>query len=575
MARGGPSKSQLGRGPRKPAEAEEGRRRKSSSVSEEGPAGGGEQRRPVDKSRTHSFILDLEQGSEGLLRQRPGGKFDRNPKHPRERGERERSLSDERAKHKPKSEKRGAGGEAHAEESLLKDPGYVTKGTVDDKAERKSKSRGDRRSSTSARDGRSSVSEGGVGEEGGAKRARIVSLDAVRADKGKGEKGASKGEVRLLLVPQESTGSSEDRSDMEPGSEVAKRKDRQPKDAPKRSKSQSEFRDAAVPDRRARAGSDSDVDPGSKVKTAAEKSRSRSREDPKAQATPRGERKSSASESKGKGAKPSKERRRESTSKEEKRREGSLKEERKVSEEAAAEKARKGAERKGAEAEKKPGEVQGEETGRGSKADEPSPGSSLSPPVPDTSTPAPLPDTTEALLAAPPTAPPTTAAGLSDDAFDALSDITPEPEDEGEMQIDEEADAAESPSRGPSSDGGFVLGGGDVAAGWPRQERFGMGSTPSEMSLREAALTLLSMDPDTTTSPGVAAEDVSPEPLPTESRDHEAGGSDGQPALPQAVLVSAEAGEALGYVETETPDQQAVNAGIVDQTRDTQRVQNS
>ncbi|KAJ8382270.1 hypothetical protein SKAU_G00030480 [Synaphobranchus kaupii] len=567
VGRGRPSKSQSGKGSRKLSESEDGRRRKSSSVSEEGPAGGGsEQRRAVDKGRTHSFILDLEQGSEGLLRQRPGGKFDRNPKHPKERAERDRSLSDERPKHKPKPEKRGGGGEV--EESPQKDLGHVTKVLADDKAEKKSKSRGDRRSSTSAREGRTSVSEGGAVEEGGAKRARIISVDGVKADKAKTEKGAPKSDGKLLLVPQEPTGSSEDKSDKEPGSEVAKKKDRL-QDVPKRSKSQSETSDAAGPDRRSRAGSDSDVDPGSKVKTAAEKSRSRSREDPKDQATPRGERKGSAPESKGKGAKPSKERRRESTSKEEKRREGSLKEEGKGSEENAAEKARKGVERKGAEAEKKALE---EEMRQGSKGDEPSPGSSLSPPIPDTSIPAPLPDTSvgsDALPLAPPT---TLAVGLSDDTFDGLSDITPEPEDEGEMQIDEDADTAESPNEGPSLGGG--LGGSDVTVGqaqlgWTQEERFGLGRTPSEMSLREAALTLLSMDPDTTTSSGMITEATSSVPRQPESRGDEARGLDSQHTLAQTDLVSdslaaTEAGETQGFVGKEAPvHEQAGSAGVL------------
>ncbi|KAJ8262577.1 hypothetical protein GJAV_G00168000 [Gymnothorax javanicus] len=517
VGKGGPSKAQPAKGPKKAWDLEDRQRRKSGSVSEEGPAGGSsEQRRTVDRDRTHSFILDLEQGSESLHRHRLGGKFDRNlPKHPRERGERERSLSDERAKHKPKPERRGVG---DAEESLLKDPGHVTRVPSEDKGEKKSKSRGDRRSSTSAREGRTSVSEGGASEESGAKRSRVVSADGLKADKTRMEKGTLKGESKLLLAPQESTGSSEDKSDIEPGSEVAKKKDRPAKDVSKRSKSQSEMRDGAEFDRQSRARSESDIDSGSKAKTAGEKSRSRSREDPKAQVTPRSERKSSTPDSRGKGTKVSKDRRREGASKEERRREGSLREERRGSEETTVGKARKGAERKSVEAEKKASEVLEEETRRGSKADEPSSCSSLSSAVPDTSTPTALPHTCIGPRT-PPTPPPSALpTGPLDDTLDGLSDITPEPEDEGEMQIDEDdADTMGSRAEGPSVDcrpGGSDVTIGTAQSGWPQVERFEAAGSPSEMSLREAALTLLSMDPDTTTSPGLITEAISPEPLP-------------------------------------------------------------
>ncbi|KAG7462116.1 hypothetical protein MATL_G00199160 [Megalops atlanticus] len=594
-SRGGYLKSQQLKPVRRVSESatsEEGRRRKSGSVSEEAPAGGGsEQRKPlVDRSRTHSFILDLELGSEGLLRQRAGGKFDRHPKHPRERGEKERSLSDERGKHRPRAE--------------------------DDRSDKKSRSKAERKSSSTSREVRTSLSEAGTPEEG-VKRPRGASVDSPKPDKAKGEKGAQRSDPRQPFL-LDSAGSSEDRSDMEPGGEGGKRKDRQPKDMLKRSKSHSEERhpdrpkakpesrdatSAAPTDRRPRAdpgdraGSDSDADrtprdaePGSKVKAAAaDKSRSRSREDPKVQAAPRVERKGSAPEAKSKAPKPSgrpdsfKEKRRESTLKEDRRREG------RGSEENAQEKSRKESDRKSKEAEKKGEETLGERR-RGSRGD-----SSLSPPILSTPEPAPtvapVPEDTNMDAQAPPTA---STISLSYDTFDALSDITPEPEDdelvfgEGALVVEDEDDTASWPASTeadttvsladgaaeprPSLDGRFSQGGSEVtdpeqrawAAGVtgeggssapPPGGDFGMRRTQSEISMREAALTLLSMDPDTTTSLDVTMEMTSPAPRQPESPlAHHHGEEPGDPSdRTTASLAAAEAWSVPASLETDTP----------------------
>ncbi|XP_036407652.1 biorientation of chromosomes in cell division protein 1-like 1 [Megalops cyprinoides] len=592
-SRGGYPKSQQPKPVRRASESatsEEGRRRKSGSVSEETPAGGaGEQRKPlVDRSRTHSFILDLELGSEGLLRQRAGGKFDRHPKHPRERGEKEHSLSDERSKHRPRAE--------------------------DDRADKRSRSKADRKSSSTSREVRTSLSEAGTPEEG-AKRPRGASVDSPKTEKAKGEKGAQRSDPRQPFL-LDSAGSSEDRSDMEPGGEGGKRKDRLPKDMLKRSKSHSEerhpdrpkakpeSRDAASAtpttpttpaDRRPRAdpgdraGSDSDADrtprdaePGSKVKAAvADKSRSRSREDPKAQAAPRVERKGSAPEAKGKAPKPSgrpdssKEKRRESTCKEDRRREGR-----------EEEKSRKEPERKSKEAEKKGEETLGDRR-RGSRGD-----SSLSPPILSTPEPAPtvvpVPEDNNMDAQAAPTA---SAIGVSYDTFDALSDITPEPEDdelvfgEGTLIVEDEDETASWPASteadttvscaaepGPSLDGRFSQGGSEVTdAGeraWavgvtgegdssvrPPGGDFRMMRTQSEISMREAALTLLSMDPDTTTSQDVIMEMTSPAPRHLESPlTHRHGEDAGDPSdRTTAALTATEPWSVPASLETDTP----------------------
>ena len=80
------------------------RHKKSGSISEDSS----EPKKLSDKSRTHSFILELEQGSQESLKHR-SGKFDRLPRkelHSKERKEKERSLSDDRTKLKSKMEKR-------------------------------------------------------------------------------------------------------------------------------------------------------------------------------------------------------------------------------------------------------------------------------------------------------------------------------------------------------------------------------------------------------------------------------------------------------------------------------------
>merc|ERR1712142_1248004 len=66
------------------------RHRKCGNISEDSS----ETKKLPDKSRAHSFILELEQGSQESLKHRSIGKFDRLPRkelHSKERKEKERS----------------------------------------------------------------------------------------------------------------------------------------------------------------------------------------------------------------------------------------------------------------------------------------------------------------------------------------------------------------------------------------------------------------------------------------------------------------------------------------------------
>ncbi|GLD70434.1 biorientation of chromosomes in cell division protein 1-like 1, partial [Lates japonicus] len=99
------------------ASSDERHRRTSGSVSEDSS----DTKKLSDKGRTHSFILELELGSQEALKQRSVGKFDRLSRkelHSKERKEKERSLSDERAKLKQKQEKKS---EHQADETQQKD----------------------------------------------------------------------------------------------------------------------------------------------------------------------------------------------------------------------------------------------------------------------------------------------------------------------------------------------------------------------------------------------------------------------------------------------------------------------
>ncbi|XP_048825835.1 biorientation of chromosomes in cell division protein 1-like 1 isoform X3 [Brienomyrus brachyistius] len=560
------------------AASDEGWRRKSSG---ESPSEARDPRKLLDRSKTHSFILDLEQASEELLRQRAVGKFDRHPrreqgdmpKHAREkdRAEKERSLSDERSKHKPKAEKAAVFGrssnDAHMEESSQKDGASVNKANPDEKAEKKSKARGDRRTSLSGRESRVSVSEAGALEEGSQKdvpkKAKVSSsADALKIEKTKVEKvPLIKSDTKLPFC-LDSTGSSEDKLDIEPGSESGKKKDKHAREVAKRSKSltedknveksrpKSETKDMRSSERDADRKPkmdqaslehlkpekpDTDLDhktrdaeSGSKVKsTSTEKSRSKSKEEPKTQPVPKAEKKALSSESKSKSAKISSR----SDSSKEKKKDGGLKEDSKASTETLHEKkesrdSKNTAEKLGNDAAKT-------EEAQCEKKKESSVGVSVSPSVPETPPPNKL-QTQEDNMDCEVVGSAATTSTV-DDTFDALSDITPELEDDDTaMQIDDdltlqpasaEVNRPPSPTEEPSADTPLIHST-DKDFGVDQQEQVcnvpqevgsmelascassstispemgqllpGISLQEADLKMQEAALTLLSMDPD-------------------------------------------------------------------------------
>ncbi|XP_052368859.1 biorientation of chromosomes in cell division protein 1-like 1 isoform X4 [Oncorhynchus keta] len=521
------------------AASEERHRRKSVSTSEES----GEPRKLADKSRTHSFILDLEQGSESPLKQRAAGKFDRLSRkelNPKERKEKECSLSDERSKLKQKLEKRVVS-ESHTDEPEQNEGAHIEVSS-DDKGERKSKVKGDKKVSVNAREGRASVSEGGVSDEGASKEAttkkgKAPSVEAAKVEKDrekeknrenekerertKAEKIPLKTDPRQLLRP-DSTGSSEERSDMEPGSESIKKKDKHPKEVLKRSKSHTEDKYVEKPKSKpdiekeklrtehvtqenqkpSKSSSETDKDsrksretePGMKVKIM-EKSRSKSREDKKAQCL---EVKNKGSTS---GSRPD--------ASKERKREGSMKEQRKDTQENPPEKmegrsGKKILDKKAQNPEKK--ETQDERKGR--KADEKSDKSSISSPA---ITEPPLkkgPQSKDASTDWDPTdATITTSASVT---YDALSDVTPElEEDDSEMPLGEVeprplttgADALLTLMDICTSADARLGQGSDITGAMQREACPELSFQEADIKMKEAALTLLSMDPESILSP--------------------------------------------------------------------------
>lgn len=562
----GVSKSLASKSQRKFSESlvpDDAHRRKSGSISEE-PS---EPRKLVDKNRTHSFILDLEQGSEELLRQRSSGKFDRHSRkdqHLKERKEKERdrSVSDESAKLKQKSEKKA---EMHGDESSQKE-GAEAKLAAEDKGEKKSsKLKMEKKTSSVGREVRPQVSEGSTAEEGhrdsGPKKTKASMTEAPKEkERTKGDKVTGKMDPRQSLAHPDSTGSSEERSDLEQGSEGIRKKEKLIKEVLKRSKSVTEVKHAekhrsrhdskdsdkdkvkgayGSPERPPLSKSISesdgeprrsrDVEPGSKGKTL-EKSRSKSREDPKSPVLFKPDKKVSTQDTKSKStALVSK-----ADLTKEKRREGSSKEEKKPSEEHSSDKSqdtkgtKKPSERKAKDAEKK-GEAQSER--KGSKVVDASLGSPISPTTPETPISGRASQLKESSMEAEPTVTVDTNTGVSavavsDDAFDALSDITPEPEGEDVAtrlsECEEEVQKEKEKSRPLPAEADALLSLMEVCSSAernvvmeqePRQE-----VTPcaelslqeADMKMKEAALTLLSMDPDMTLSPSLIDSHMAP-----------------------------------------------------------------
>lgn len=319
---------------------EEQRRRKSISEDSSEP------RKVLDKNRTHSFILDLELGTEEALRQRGGGKNERHARREKERkeSEKERGVSDERARYKQKPESK-KGGEAVAEEK----EGGLVKGIVDDKVEKKaSRFKGDKKGSISAKEGRLSVTEGSAPEEGTTKDLKKEKMPSeTMKEKVKGEKSLAKNDPKQQHR-LDSTGSTEERSEGETASDFNRKKDKHAKDILKRSKSHPEgkslekvkvrqdgkdvgagSKDKSSTSEAPKQSSDMKVknsEAGPKVKSVSEKTRSKSRDDLKFPLVTKTEKK--GQEAKGKaGVAPSK-----LEYSKEKKKEGVMKEERRVSE---------------------------------------------------------------------------------------------------------------------------------------------------------------------------------------------------------------------------------------------------
>ncbi|XP_078809654.1 biorientation of chromosomes in cell division 1-like 1 isoform X2 [Oryzias latipes] len=231
------------------AACDERHRRMSATISEESD----DAKKPTEKAVTHAFILELEQGSQEALKQRSFGKFDRPSRkelHLKERKDKERSLSDDRVKLKQKQERKS---EQQVEESQHRE-GAAAKGSSEERAEKKLKTKSEKKlPAANPKDGK--VAEGGV-EDGGLKDAKKSKgfVETVKVEKekekrekdknkekekAKGEKSLVKSEFKQLLCP-DSAGSSEDRSDLETGPDSTKKKDKHSKELLKKSKSHTE-----------------------------------------------------------------------------------------------------------------------------------------------------------------------------------------------------------------------------------------------------------------------------------------------------------------------------------------------
>lgn len=400
----------------------------------------GEEKLP-DKNRVHSFILDLELGTEE--RQRTVGKAVRKDSHSKEKErkdkekEKERSgAPDERLKHKLRKTGDAAG-------DTEKDGGAARGGAADEKKGAKVKP--DRKSSVSSREIKTEAAD-----EGNLKKGKTAV----------GEKEKSKVSGKSLRR-LDSTGSSEERSEVETGSEVSRKKDKHPKEILKRSKSHPE----AKPGEKLKVRSDrkdssadktqpqksiseneSDVrkvEAGPKVKSLSEKHKSKSQNPAAGKSDKKSETKTKAGSTEQK------------------------KEERKTSEE-KAKVAKKTTEKKvPKDSERKSGDKES------SAALEPTAVSSTTP--------------------------------LPDDPYGALSDVTPESEDE---------DAVVKEPRPLSAEADALLSLMDVCTS--ASELAARQETEADMKMKEAALTLLSMDPDIARSSDLISDSqVAMETLPT------------------------------------------------------------
>ncbi|XP_053179640.1 biorientation of chromosomes in cell division protein 1-like 1 [Scomber japonicus] len=535
--------------------SDERHRRMSGGVSEDSS----DTKKLSDKGRTHSFILELEQGSQEALRQRSVGKFDRSSRkelHSKERKEKERSLSDERAKLKLKQEKKS---EHQADETQQKESA-TGKVSSEEKGEKKPKVKSEKKMTGSLREGKPSVSEGVV-EEGPkdvtAKKMKAPSVEAAKAEKdkekekdkirekdkekdkvkekekAKGEKTSAKSDFKQLLRP-DSAGSSEDRSDMEPGSDGSKKKDKHAKEVLKRSKSHTEDRQGDKPkskqeskdiekektkadqdsQKTSKSSSETDKDP-KRVKPTekgkiVDKSKSKSKEETKTPLLSKTDKKVQSLEVKSTGGAPVS---KPETAKE-KKKEGTVKEQQKVSEEALQEKsesksAKKKLDKKDKVPEKKDDTQEEKKAPREDKVEksDKSSKSSVSSPSLETEEQPKKPSLIQDTSTDSEPVTTTVTTSFSDDTCDALSDITPEPS-EGETE------SRELPAVPVEADALLTLM--DVCtsadARLPPDAPPEMTLQDADMKMKEAALTLLSMDPDSAVSSSFIGQDAKEEP---------------------------------------------------------------
>lgn len=502
--------SKVGRILSESGSSDERHRRTSCNFSEDSS----EAKKLSDKSRTHSFILDLEQGSQEALKQRSVGKFDRLFRKEPPKDRKERSLSDERTKLKPKQEKKH---ELQPDEFQQKDS--AVKMSCEEKAEKKPKIKSEKKIL-----GKAPVSEG-VAEDGlkdaTVKKTKGLTMEAFKTEKEKNrekekdkdrskEKEKLKGEKTSTFkhVPRpDSTGSSEERSDMDPGNDSSKKKEKHLKEALKRSRSYTEDRHGDkikskdIEKERTKGDLDgqksikqsSDSDKDQKrmkltEKRVLEKLKSKSKDDTKPQFS-KIDNKGQVSEVKSPGGP--------TVSKPERKKEGNTKEQRKVSEEPLNEKVELAGPKKKTEKKEKFQEKRSDNHDekkapreeKSEKDEKTKPDIEEDPKklcvLRDTST------DSDAITINP-------GASFSEDTCDALSDITPEPpEGHAESCLSEvpaEADALLTLMDFCTS----------VAPLPPESSREEVTSDPTlqdaDMKMKEAALTLLSMDSAVSTS---------------------------------------------------------------------------
>lgn len=498
--------SRLGRNLSESGSSDERRRRTSCNSSEDSS----EAKKLSDKSRTHSFILDLEQGSQEALKQRSVGKFDRlfRKEHPKER--KERSLSDERAKLKPKQEKKY---ELQPDESQQKDE--AVKMPCEEKAEKKPKIKNEKKIL-----GKTPLPEGVAEDDlkdATVKKTKGFSVEAVKTEKEKNkekEKDRDKSKEKEKLKGEKTSTfqarSSEERSDMDPGNDSSKKKEKHLKEALKRSRSHTEDRHGDKTkskdgekertkgdldgQKSIKPSSDSDKDQKRiklTEKRVPEKLKSKPKDDTRPQFS-KMDNKGQVSEVKSLGGS--------SASKPERKKEGNAKEQRKVSEESLNEKVELAGPKKKMEKKEKFQEKRSE-SHDGKKApreEKPEKDDKAKPDIEEDPKKLSVLRDNSADSDAVTT---TMATSFSEDTCDALSDITPEP-----PEGDAESCLSEVPAVPAEADAlltlmDFCTSAAQLIPDSSREDGTSeLTLQDADLKMKEAALTLLSMDSAVSTS---------------------------------------------------------------------------